>query len=208
MHRKHQKISRIILICFIGIWIYFIGFAVLNMIYPDLRDNYAGSAGLKYSKMLYELSESFFILGCTLTGTVFAELGETIPSSGFTMLAIAHGIFFSSTFEIDTADYGKAVEIFVAGLLLFMPAMIMVSNFREFPKWMRYLGIISCLPFVMNMIYYFQGRIDPQSQEPVGAIAFFLLNCTTTIWGFRIGKILRSNAKAVDAGQENREINR
>lgn len=143
---------------------------------------------VKIMKTVYQLSEAFFILGCTMSGTLLAEKKHTIASAGFTMLAIAHGIFFASSYEIAPESYHKAVEIFVGGLSLFLPAMIMVSFHHHFPKWLRILGVLSCFPFFINAYFYFIDRLTPDIHEPIGSISYMLISITATFWGIYLRK--------------------
>src|SRR4029077_8225514 len=72
-----------------------------------------------------------------------------IASAGFILLSIGQGIIY-------TMQYGEfskeSQSLFAAGIMAFFPGMLFLCYYSGFPVWLRILGLMATLPFLVIMI--------------------------------------------------------
>ena len=162
----------------IGFVISFVAFAVASLL-P------AGEVEL----FLEKISVAMYLFACTVHGLKLTEEKKTMPAAGFTMMAIAQGIIFTTFFEPDNMEGNdKAYELFGGGLLLFFPAMLLISFYTEFPRWVNFLGVISCIPFLVDFILFEITRHYTPVLDQVYFVAQLLLEITALTWAYYIWK--------------------
>ncbi len=103
-----------------------------------------------------------------------------IPSAGFSVLAIAQGLFLA---EIDKA-YHWNFDTSDIGILFMIPAVIMISYYTVFPKWLRIGGIISLIPFVFLLLI--RVSTDFQNTSLLENSIFLLYQTVTLCWAWQI----------------------
>jgi hypothetical protein len=101
-----------------------------------------------------------------------------IPAAGFTILAIATGIFFSQIKLDATINYEEGVS----GVLFIIPAMALVCYYAVFPWWLRIMGLVSTLPFIYLLYEIYKGKYTPNSI--IEDAAFIIFELTTLGWAW------------------------
>lgn len=127
----------------------------------------------------------FFKIDALFAVTAFSCLaskatseGHDIPAAGFTVLAIAQGLFLA---EIGR-DYDWDYSTGTVAVLFMIPSLIMISYYTEFPKWVRVLGVVSVIPFVVLMLVRdFYGKANTDIYE---IVIFLLYQLVTLCWAF------------------------
>jgi hypothetical protein len=151
---------------------------------------------------LEKISVALYIFACTVHGLKLTEEKKTMPAAGFTMMAISQGVIFTTFFEPnDLEGYNKAYELFGGGLLLFFPAMLLISFYTEFPKWVNIIGLVSCVPFLVDLILFEQEKHYTPILDEVYTVAQILLEITALSWAFFIWKNHNDELKKKAAGQ-------
>src|SRR5688572_21824837 len=99
--------------------------------------------------ILIEFGLAFLMLGCTVMGLKLEDEKKILPAAGFTMLAISVGVMMSSLFEVtqtsNEQSFEKLYYVTISSNFLYFPAMILIFFYDGFKKWIRILGLISCV---------------------------------------------------------------
>ena len=137
------------------------------------------------SMIAQEISLALYIFGCTVFGLKLAEEKKTLPAAGFTMMAIAQGVYFILYF-MNLESPEKLIEgynTFCGMLYLLLPAMILIALYAEFPRWVNFMGIIACIPNIMVYIKFMSTKKYDNELDFLSFISLILFNITSLIWG-------------------------
>lgn len=132
---------------------------------------------------LGEIQTAGYILGCVALGIKLSEERKTLPSIGFTMMSITQGVIFI-TYTISLASHEGLEEIFriyMSSMYLLIPSMILIAYYSDFPKWLNILGVLACLPLLIENVAYaitseltgFLMMLDGLGQMMFAVTAFF-----------------------------------
>jgi hypothetical protein len=141
------------------------------------------------SNVFLQLGLALLIAASTMMGIRLAET-EKIPAAGFTMLAISSGVMMAALFETTTVftleSYEKQYYIITSSNFLYAPAMLMISQYREFKPWLRRMGIISTLPLLtVSFMFLFHYR-NFTRLELIGTSGYSLIMITQLIWALNV----------------------
>jgi hypothetical protein len=104
------------------------------------------------------------------------------------MLAIAAGIMMASMFEIShivsLETYEKFYRIQASANVLLVPAMYLISEYDDFKKWIRYIGLLSASPLLTSGFMFLSGNRDFRLLENISNIGFALLFITQLSWAY------------------------
>lgn len=143
----------------------------------------------KAALLLNEACYGLFIFASTLMGIKLADDKRVMPSAGFTMLAIAQGVAFITIFEVQhftEEEYKKTYEIMTGMLFLFLPAMWLIARYTSFPRWLNWLGLAACVPWVVSSILFQTGPAEFKTIEGVYGAGYLLMETTALCWGIRV----------------------
>ncbi|MBK8980959.1 MAG: hypothetical protein IPM38_01260 [Ignavibacteria bacterium] len=106
-----------------------------------------------------------------------------VPAAGFSILAIAQGLFLTEINEVNKWDIATSS----LGVLFMIPAFILISYYTLFPKWLRIAGIISIIPFLILLII----RMYTMKENSVVLenIVFLIYQMVTLCWAWEIWKL-------------------
>ena len=139
---------------------------------------------------LWSLVNASFITGCILSSVQLADKKWILPAGGFILISIAFIAFFT-LIPCDTAE--KIHEV-AKNVLLILPAMAMISTYKPFPVWVKILGFISCIPFILILIFTNMNMEQFDFNLTFG-IGYFLIELTAVVWGIYFIKALKKEAK-------------
>lgn len=138
--------------------------------------------------MLMVCGGAFGIGALTLMGIKLADEKKVLPAAGFTMLAIASGVLTTSIFEITQIisyeTYEKFYRIQTCGNFLYLPGMILVSEYTDFKKWTRYIGLLSSVTLITASIMFLGGNRNFTTLEAVSNIGYLLFFITFYSWAY------------------------
>lgn len=103
-----------------------------------------------------------------------------IPCAGFTVLAIAQGLFLAEIDQPGHWDYESANS----AVLFMIPSVLMIYSYTIFPKWVRVLGIISVIPFIFLLIIRLSSVY--QNTSFYENIIYLIYQLITLCWAWQI----------------------
>lgn len=173
-------------------------FLTLGFIFfpPDMK----GLMPIYSDGMIYlnEIAVAAFIFGCALMGIKLADDRKVMPAAGFTMMAIAQGVSYATIFEAFGMEHKqvadllemreKAGNISAGGAILFIPALILITTYSLFPRWLNWAGIIISFPFIASSIAFMLGVRNYHFLEIIGNIDYMLFNLLQIFWGVWVWK--------------------
>lgn len=101
--------------------------------------------------LMYALSAAGLVLGAVLLAVEHAAWGHVLPASGFAILALGESRLLNPT------DAPGAEASFAAGLLLYVPALLLIALSPWAPRWTRAVGALAAVPFAAHALAYFAG---------------------------------------------------
>lgn len=142
------------------------------------------------SSVLIEFGLAFFIFGATVMAIKLADERKVLPAAGFTMLAISCGVVMSSLFEITQSNTPEAFElsyyISTSSNFLYFPAMLLIFANDDFRKWLRWLGLISSIPYLIASILFLGQYRNYTMLELVNTVGYFLMLLTQMMWALSV----------------------
>ena len=83
-------------------------------------------------------------------------------------------------------------QMYIGSSFLFIPALLMVSTYREFPKWLHYLTSISVTPYLITNSLFLFGERNIALLDAIGTGSWLLLSTVQILWGVRVWKNSRT----------------
>lgn len=132
--------------------------------------------------IFFKIDDLFAISAFACLGSKATSENFDIGAAGFTVLAIAQGLFLA---EID--DPGNwNFESSNTAVLFMIPAMLMIAYYYVFPKWLRIGGVISIIPFmILFLIRTSRGFENTLGYE---LVLFILYHSLILCWAWQIWK--------------------
>ena len=132
-----------------------------------------------YSQNIFwEIANACFITACVLTSVQLADKKWLIAAAGYILMSISFIGFFSL---IPTNTFEKIQEV-AKNVIIILPAMLMINSYTPFPLWLKFLGLIACVPFIAVLILS-QLQMELMSFELIFGIGYFLIQSTALCWG-------------------------
>src|SRR6185295_15953643 len=103
------------------------------------------------------------------------------------------GVFYVTIFEafgakITSEGMEKAYNIQVGGMVLFIPALFLISFYTYFPRWLRILSIVACVPYFVCNGIFMSGNRNYKLIEAIGGLGGFALGISQILWGVWVWK--------------------
>ncbi|MEZ5013960.1 MAG: hypothetical protein R2794_06680 [Chitinophagales bacterium] len=140
--------------------------------------------------MLCEFGMAMYIGGLTLLGIKLAEEKQTMAAAGFTMLAISTGVTAVSFLEIaqivSEETYIQFYYVFASGNFLFIPAMLLISTYAAFRKWIRIIGLVAAIPLLTSSFLFLFGSRNFHMLENISNTGFMLMFFTQLLWAYNV----------------------
>ncbi len=138
--------------------------------------------------VLYAVSALGLILASVLLAVEHASLGHRFAASGFALLALGE------TRVLNPTDVPGGEGSFAAGVLLYVPALLLIALSTWAPRWVRLVGAVAAVPFAAHsLVHLGGGAID--STDPLAGIGYTLFTVTVIGW---VLTVLRSEKPAPD----------
>ena len=158
---------------------YFISGGLLLSFLFDITGSFFPSESLAQT-ILFKIDTLLAITAFACLGSKAASEKYDIASAGFGILAIAQGLFLAKIdqalhWNYDTAD---------TAILFLLPALVLISYYKPFPKWLRYGGILLIIPFLMILIIHLISSTTDLSFYV--NIIFLLYHSVTLCWAWQI----------------------
>jgi len=140
--------------------------------------------------ILIEFGLAFLMLRCTVMGLKLEDEKKILPAAGFTMLAISIGVMMSSLFEVtqtsNEQSFEKLYYVTISSNFLYFPAMILIFFYDGFKKWIRILGLISCVPLLVSSVLFLVHYRNYSVLEGITGIGYILMGITQCLWAWSV----------------------
>lgn len=100
----------------------------------------------------WQIGNAGAICASVLAGALLTKQEWHLPSAGFVILGIVHSIFFSSLVMTEIDE-----RIFATGAIILVPAIFLINFYSVFPIWLKTIGWLSCIFFLVMYIRMLLG---------------------------------------------------
>jgi hypothetical protein len=196
----------IIIACISGLVIQFLCY-VFCMLFlpPDFSGEYAVFA--MESNFIIIFGMSLNMASVTILGIKAGDERQLLASGGFTMFAIALGISISSLYEVvtivDQESFDKSYFINSSSTFLYVPAVLLISTYKSFSKWIHYLGIVTVVPALTGVVLFTFKLASSVVIDIVVTIGYLLLSFTQLMWATNIYIVYRKTVALTDIDTKN-----
>lgn len=125
--------------------------------------------------LMYAVSAAGLVLGAILLAVDHALAGHGLAAAGFVVLALGEARLINPT----DAPGGDAS--FAAGVLLYVPALLLISSSPWAPRWTRVVGALAAVPFAVHSLAYFGGA-TVETDGSIPSAGYALLTVAIIGW--------------------------
>lgn len=175
--RQHTQIGYINIICFFLMFL----FGAAGSFFPMYS---------YWQNMIWNLANASFITGCVLSSVQLADKKWIIPAGGFILISIA----FIAFFTLIPCDSEEKMREVAKNVLLILPAMAMISSYKPFPFWVKILGFLSCVPYILILILA-EINLEIKGFVIFLGAGYFLIEVTAVCWGIYFIKAMKKEEK-------------
>lgn len=163
--------------------------AITIWIVISLLSSFACSIIGTFFPVQSETQTAFFKFDALFAISAFACLGSKatsdhsdIAAAGFNVLAISQGLFLAEIVKPLHWDYESAAT----AILFMIPALIMISTYTVFPKWLRIAGALTPAPF---LIFLFVRQVmNLENTFVIENTIYIAYQIVTLCWAWQIWK--------------------
>jgi len=126
------------------------------------------------------------VVAAALLTVKFLKKGNEWVAAGFLVFGIGEGLILAS----NTANLTDGVAAFAGGISLWAAALLLTSLPKEFANWIRLVGMVASLLFIVTAVRIFWGEplLPTSSPLPFFAYPFFVVTFVGWIWTLLSGK--------------------
>ena len=139
----------------------------------------------------WQLSSLLFMSGASLYAAKLHTDKWHISSAGFILLSIGQGIIF--TMPNNRVSH-ESLTMFASAVMVFLPGMIFLCYYSGFPIWLRVLGLVAMLPFLVNMVKIDMQTFDEGKDTWLNVVGFVLIQITSICWGYYVIRPFRETS--------------
>ena len=143
-----------------------------------LAGSFVGAANLR--SLAWEIDGLGLIVATSLLAIKFFRKGCDAIAAGFLIFAIGESVMLGGM----AAGLEGSAPAFAAGTALWATALLLISFPEEFPDWVRFVGMVACVLFIITATEIFWGRpLNPLSQPlPFFGYPFLVATFAGWIW--------------------------
>lgn len=142
----------------------------------------------------WQIGDSSAIMASVLASRYIGTRGLHIVPSGFILLGIAYGVSFASS-TFNSINEEKMATI----ILPLLPALLLISIGKFFPKWVRWVSALTCIPFFLIYYHVINGTYAYENWSNTLAYSGIqLLGIVWTIFIWRDFKSMLSASRVVE----------
>ena len=129
----------------------------------------------------WQWSSLLFMAGTSLYAAKLHTDKWHISSAGFILLSIGQGIIYT----MQNAGISKESQsLYAAGIMVFFPGMVFLCYYSGFPLWLRILGLLATLPFLVIMTKIDLDNYDLNRDVWLSITGFVMLHLTGICWSY------------------------
>jgi hypothetical protein len=168
IEREERHLPVMIAICFIGNFV----LGAIGQSFPN------DSFGQVFA---WQWGSLFFMAGTSLYAAKLHTDGWHISSAGFILLSIGQGIIYTMQ---NAGHNEEAMGVFALGVMVFFPGMLFLSYYSGFPVWLRLLGLLAVLPFMVVMAKIDMKTFEEHKDMGWNIAGFVMLQSTSVLWSY------------------------
>ncbi|MFI5172056.1 MAG: hypothetical protein ACHQFW_06670 [Chitinophagales bacterium] len=135
-----------------------------------------------------ELAAALLIIAGSLMAIKLADEREVLPAGGFTIFSISQGLIMVTNFEImagnsNVESLETTFQMYVGTFMLAFPAILLISTYSKYPRWLNLFTLISVLPYITTNILFLLGSRDFKLFDLISSFSFVMQGAVFTIWG-------------------------
>ena len=104
-----------------------------------------------------------------------------LSSAGFILLSLGEGILHALG---QSGVSNESQAMFASGVMVFLPGMVFLCYYSGFPVWLRILGLLTMIPFLIVMIKIDMHSFDVDKDMRLNIIGFVMLQTVGLCWGY------------------------
>lgn len=125
--------------------------------------------------LMYAVSAVGLILAAMLLAVEHVTSGRRLAATGFALLGLGE------TRLLNPTDAPGGDASFAAGVMLYVPALLLVALSSWAPRWVRIVGVAAAVFFAAHALVFFGGgAVD--STGPLTSIGYTLFTVTIVGW--------------------------
>jgi len=130
--------------------------------------------------LVWAIDGCALVMACALLALKFHQRGSEIVASGFLVFSIGEGVLLSGT----AAQGVASIPSFGAGVALWATALLLISLPKQFPTWIRGVGLVASVLFLITAARVFWGEpvLPTASPLPFFAYPFLVITFAGWIW--------------------------
>lgn len=186
-HPKHEKFITLAIV--IGFSAQLVAFTLSTLIFPP---DYSGDIPIYTPKsgVIVCLGIALSIVSSTVMAIKLADERKILGAAGFTSLAITMGVWMAALFElmqVNTLEaFEKSYYIVTSANFLYIPSLILIAATEEFKKWVRWLGVISSIPFMISSMLFLFDYHNFTVLDIISNIGYTMILFTQVIWAVNV----------------------
>lgn len=146
---------------------------ILNFLFGGMGSFFPATS---YPQMIcWQIGDSLAIMASVLMTRYVGSRGQNIAAAGFTMLAIAYGVSFGSS-SINAINAEKMATI----VLPLLPATLLISYCKIFPKYVRFGSLLIVIPFFFMYKNVVEGTYHHNNLS--NGLAYIGLQILGVVW--------------------------
>jgi len=140
---------------------------------------------------LWAIDSVGLVIATSLLTMKYFRAGADIVAAGYLVFAIGESVLLSGT----AAGPSASVPAFAAGTALWAGSLALISAPRQFPVWLRLLGLGSACLFAITAARIYAGEKLLPTASPLPFFAYPLLVATLLGWAWMLGSSKRRDAR-------------
>ena len=142
-----------------------------------------GMAGTMVSQahlrqLLWAIDGVALVVAAALLTVKFLKKGNEWVAAGFLVFGIGQGLILAS----NTADLTNGLAAFAVGISVWAAALLLTSIPKEFANWIRLVGTVASLLFIITALRIYWGEPLLPTSSPLPGLAYLLLVVTFVGW--------------------------
>jgi hypothetical protein len=184
---KQEKFITVIIVT--GLTVQFLCYLIALLFFPP---DFTGEFPV-YSQegnLIVEFGLALNMAAATVMGIKLSDERKILAAAGFTMFAIAIGLSMSSLFEvfdvIDKASFEKSYFINTCSDFLYVPAILLITTFDGFKKWIHYINLFTALVIFASGVLFMLHYRNYIVLDLITMAGYLLLAITQFMWALNV----------------------
>ena len=178
--REKKHLHQIIAFCFVMNFV----LGIMPGFFSDINTANASMT----AKYFWQIANLFYMVGCCLYSLKAGSEDKIITAGGFIVLSIGIGTLFA----LQTASFSEEVtKAYAAGILAYLPGMILICYYDRLPAWLRIAGVVACIPRLITLILILTDKFEWTKHQKIDGLGYVLTNLVALGWAWFVIKPMK-----------------